>query len=182
MNLKTITDLYRHMEWADAAVWTAVLASENGPVDTKLRQYLNHLHLVQHAFLRAWRGELREAPYPTFDATPPLMTWARSYYGEVFSHLTTLSDQQISELMPVPWTAMVEQRLGRTPHTTTVMDTLLQVALHSLYHRGQINARLREVGGEPPLVDYLIWVWLGKPAATWPLDTPHSLEQTEHSD
>jgi len=51
MNLQTITDLYRHIEWADAGVWAAVLASANGPVATKLRQYFNHLHLVQHAFL-----------------------------------------------------------------------------------------------------------------------------------
>jgi uncharacterized damage-inducible protein DinB len=173
MNLKTITDLYRHMEWADAAVWAAVLASENGTVDAKLRQYLNHLHLVQHAFLRSWRGELREAPYPTFDDARSLMSWGRSYYTEVFLHLTTLSDQQLSQLMPAPWLEMVEHKLGHAPRPTTVADTLLQVALHSTYHRGQINARLREAGGEPPLVDYLIWVWFGKPAPTWPPDMPN---------
>lgn len=156
------------MEWSDASVWAAVLGSENGPADAKLRQYLNHLHLVQQAFLRVWRGEPREAPYPIFDDAPALMSWGKSYYTEVFSYLAAMSDEQISELMPVPWATMVEQRLGRAPHTTTVGDTLLQVALHSLYHRGQINARLREVGGEPPLVDYLVWLWLGKPAPTWP--------------
>lgn len=170
MNLEALTDLYRHMEWSDASVWAAVLASENGPADAKLRQYLNHLHLVQHSFLRVWRGEPREAPYPSFDDAQALMSWGRSYYPEVFSYLTAMSDEQISELMPVPWATMVEQRLGRAPHTTTVGDTLLQVALHSLYHRGQINARLREVGGEPPLIDYLVWLWLGKPAPTWPPD------------
>ena len=61
-----------------------------------------------------------------------------------------------------------EQRLGRKPSGTTVGETGLQVALHSTYHRGQVTARLREVGGEPPLVDYIAWVWLGRPAAEWP--------------
>ena len=42
---------------------------------------------------------------------------------------------------------------------------MLQVALHSMYHRGQINARLRDFGGNPPLVDFIAWVWLGRPAA-----------------
>ena len=61
MNINTLTDLYRHMEWADAAVWVAVLASEGGRVDAKLRESLYHLHVVQRAFLRAWRGEPRGA-------------------------------------------------------------------------------------------------------------------------
>jgi uncharacterized damage-inducible protein DinB len=168
MNLGTLTDLYRHMEWADAAVWAAVLASGSGRTDAKLSEYLYHLHVVQHAFLRAWRGEARETPYPTFDDTPSLMRWGRDYYGEAFAHLSTLGEEQVSEPMPVPWAGMVEQRLGRAPGVTTLGETVLQVALHTLYHRGQINARLRDVGGEPPLVDYIAWIWLGRPAAEWP--------------
>ena len=42
-----------------------------------------------------------------------------------------------------------------------------QVASHSTYHRGQVNARLREVGGTPPLVDYIAWIWFGRPAPNW---------------
>ena len=45
----------------------------------------------------------------------------------------------------------------------------MQVALHSTYHRGQINARIRELGGEPPLTDFIAWVWAGKPQPSWPL-------------
>jgi uncharacterized damage-inducible protein DinB len=172
MNINTLTDLYRHMEWADAAVWAAVLASESGRVDAKLREYLYHLHVVQRAFLRAWRGEPREPPYPTFDDAPSLMLWGRTYYGEAFAYLGALRNGKVSEPMPVPWAVMVERMLGRAPETTTIGETVLQVALHSLYHRGQINARLREVGAEPPLVDYIAWVWLGRPAPHWPSDFP----------
>lgn len=170
MNMNTLTDLYRHMEWADAAVWASVLASEGGREDTKIREYLHHLHVVQRAFLRAWRGEPRETPYPDFDDAPSLMSWGRTYYGEAFAHLKTLNDEQTAEPLPVPWASMVERMLGHAPETTTVGETVLQVALHTLYHRGQINARLREVGGEPPLVDYIAWVWLGRPAPNWPSD------------
>lgn len=123
---------------------------------------------MQRAFLRAWQGEPPGTPYPTFSDTRSLMLWGRTYYGEAFNHLGVLSEEKAAEPMPVPWAAMVEGRLGRAPETTTIGETALQVALHSTYHRGQINARLREFGGEPPLVDYIAWVWLGRPAPAWP--------------
>jgi uncharacterized damage-inducible protein DinB len=168
MNIKFLIELYQHMEWADAAVWTSVLASERAQTDAKLREALYHLHVVQRAFLRVWRGEPREAPYPTFADAPSLMLWGRAYYGEAVAHLETLSDEMIVEPMPLPWADMVEQRLGRAPETTTIGETALQVIMHSQYHRGQVNARLREAGGEPPLVDYIAWIWLGRPAPEWP--------------
>lgn len=167
-DINTLTDLYRHMEWADAAVWTAVFASEKAQTDEKIRDCLYHLHVVQRAFLRAWRSEPRETPYPTFNDAESLMQWGRTYYGEAMQHLATLSDEKASAPMPLPWASMVEQRLGRAPEATTMGETVLQVALHSLYHRGQVNAQLRSAGAEPPLVDYIAWVWLGRPGADWP--------------
>lgn len=168
MSVNALTELYRHMEWADASVWGAVLASEGARNDPKLREYFYHLHVVQRAFLRTWRGEARESPFPTFGDAPSLMLWGRTYYGEALAHLDLMSEERLSEPMPVGWASMVEQALGRAPEPTTVGDTVLQVALHSMYHRGQINARLREVGGEPPLVDYVAWVWTGRPSPGWP--------------
>ena len=168
MNINTLTDLYRHMEWADAAVWSAVLAADNGQADAKLRDYLYHLHVVQRAFLRSWRNELSDTTFRTFDDAPSLMRWGRTFYAEALSYLGSLDDERVSQAMPVAWAARVEQRLGRKPETTTMGETLLQVALHTTYHRGQVNARLRALGGEPPLTDYIAWVWFGRPAANWP--------------
>jgi uncharacterized damage-inducible protein DinB len=164
----TLVDLFRHMAWADAAVWSAVAASEGAWADAKLRERLYHLHVVQRAFLRAWRGEPRDAPYPAFDDVIGLGAWARSGHGELRGHIQSLGDAQIEQPMPIPWADMVAKRLGRPAATTTVADTLLQVAFHSTYHRGQVNTRLREVGGTPPLVDYIAWVWFGRPDAPWP--------------
>ncbi|HVF89497.1 MAG TPA: DinB family protein [Blastocatellia bacterium] len=172
MDIDTLADLYRHMEWADATVWASVLASEAGGTDAKLRDYLGHLHYVQRAFLRAWRGEPLDTPYPSFEDPKALLQWARAYYGEAFAMLETLNAEKISEPMIMPWAGMVEKRLGRKPDATTLGETLLQVALHSTYHRGQANARLRAVGGETPMVDYIAWVWAGRPAAAWPSVEP----------
>jgi uncharacterized damage-inducible protein DinB len=156
------------MEWADAKVWATVFAHESGPSDARLRETLYHLHMVQHAFLRIWRGEMRELPFPTFDDARSLLAWVRDYYGEIFDHLGTLSDEKLAETMLMPWADMIEKQVGRKPDGTTTGVTVLQVALHSLYHRGQVNTRLRELGATPPLVDYIAWVWLGRPAPDWP--------------
>jgi uncharacterized damage-inducible protein DinB len=167
MNLVELQDLYRHMEWADAAVWRAVFESERALADKKLRDWFYHLHLVQRAFIRAWRNEPANQPFPTFEDMISVCSWGRSYYNEIFSYLEPLSDEEISQTMQLPWAELVTEQLGRAPAPITIGETMLQVSLHSLYHRGQINTRLREVGGEPPTVDYIVWVWLEKPAASW---------------
>ena len=129
---------------------------------------------MQQFFLRTWRGEPPPASLPTFEAAEPLLDWARPYYDEVFSYLATFGTDRISEPVPLAWAARVEKMLGRAPATTTIGDTILQVALHTLYHRGQVNARLREVGGTPPLVDYIAWVWFGRPGPNWAEVIPHT--------
>ena len=167
MTTLALADLSRHMAWADAAVWAAVLACEPARADATLRDTLYHVHMVQHAFLRTWQGEPRETPYPTFTDLPPVMAWGREYHAAVPAFLETLTDAGLAAPMPVAWTDMVEKALGRKPAATTMGETVLQVAMHSVYHRGQVNARLREVGGTPPLVDYIAWIWFGRPGAEW---------------
>lgn len=60
-----------------------------------------------------------------------------------------------------------EQQLGRRFDRPSLAETIMQVVTHSAYHRGQLAARLRELGGEPPLVDYIAWIWFGRPGAEW---------------
>jgi uncharacterized damage-inducible protein DinB len=167
-DLNALVDLYRHMEWADATVWATVFSSDEAQADETLRNSFYHLHLVQRAFLRTWRGEPRETPYPRFADAQSLMQWGGTYYSEAMAYLSGLEDEQTSAPMPLAWAAMVELRLGGAPEMTTMGETILQVAMHSQYHRGQINAQLRGLGVEPPLVDYIAWVWLGRPKGRWP--------------
>lgn len=168
MNVQSLIDLYDHMAWADAEVWAAVLDCAPARQDAKLRDTLYHAHVAQRIYQRAWRGEPLDAPFPRFDQTPALGEWAKTYYGEASAFLETLTDAQVREAMPVAWTQRIEHLLGRACATAALGDTLMQVPLHSQYHRGQVNARLRELGGTPPLVDYIAWVWFGRPAAAWP--------------
>ena len=166
MNLTDLNDLFRHMEWADASVWRAVFASD-ARADTKLRELFYHVHMVQRAFLRVWQGETQFTPFPAFEDVESLIAWGRAYYPELFAQSKTWTEDDLSQALNVPWASRLTKPLGREPENTTLGQTAQQVALHSLYHRGQVNARLRELGGEPPLVDYIAWLWLGRPGADW---------------
>jgi uncharacterized damage-inducible protein DinB len=73
----------------------------------------------------------------------------------------------LKDVVEMPWARTLEARIGRSVTMPTLGETIQQVASHSTYHRGQINARLRDVGGEPPLVDYIAWIWFGRPAPEW---------------
>jgi len=170
MNVESVLDLYHHMEWADAEVWRAVLGCDEARQDEKLRDSLYHLHVAQRAFLRIWRAEPINAAYPRFERTSELCDWGRTYYDEARSYLEALPDEHAREPIPVAWAERMTQLLGRPPAKTTLADTLVQVPMHSMYHRGQVNSKLRALGGKPPLVDYIAWVWYGRPGPTWDAD------------
>ena len=69
--------------------------------------------------------------------------------------------------MHFPWAEQLAERFGKV-QPTSMRQALLQVPMHSHYHRGQLATRIRELGGEPPLTDFVAWTWAGQPRARWP--------------
>ncbi len=160
--------LYRHMEWADARMWASV--PKNGPPDPFLRERILHIHTVQRAFLHIWTRRPVQEVFRTpdqFAAMAELCAWAHPYYAEVGEFLNGVTDARLTETIVMPWASELSHSLGRAPGRTTLGDTCFQVTSHTTHHRGQINTRLRELGVEPPLVDYIAWLWFEKPAPAW---------------
>jgi uncharacterized damage-inducible protein DinB len=169
MQIDLLRQLIRHMEWADAEVWRAVLAHEPAGHDTRLRDLLLHLHLVQRLFLVVWKKQPLDPSrgQPQFATAADLKAWAQTYYADANKFLDTVDDRALTSDVVMPWVKEFETQVGRTFTTPTLGETIFQVTSHSTYHRGQVNARLREIGGEPPLVDYIAWVWFGRPEPNW---------------
>jgi uncharacterized damage-inducible protein DinB len=124
--------------------------------------------MVQRAFLEVWLGDAKGTQASGFSDSASLLEWARRYYAEASRYLDGLGEQDLDQPLAVPWARMVEARLGRKAEVTSLGETLLQVVMHSTYHRGQVNMQLRQLGGEPPLTDFIAWLWLGKPQPAWP--------------
>lgn len=158
-------ELYVHQEWADAVMWRAVLAL--GLEDERLRKLLTHMHLVQHAYANLYRGEapdFRDAA--SFADLRAIEQWGREAHVKLHAVVPSVAAEP-EKIVTMPWMDMVEKSIGRKAQPATARETLLQVPMHSTYHRGQVNARLRELGAEPPLVDYIAWIWFSRPAPEW---------------
>ncbi len=160
-------ELFRHMEWADALVWRAVFGAPAAAADSVIRRRLHHIHLVQRAFFQIWQG--RPLSLEGIDSFSPdqLAQWGHDYHRTVAGFLDSLTPASLATEVVLPWAARFAPA-GSSPHNPSLGETLAQVASHSTYHRGQVNARLRDVGVEPPLTDFIAWVWYGKPAPAWP--------------
>ncbi|UCF18634.1 MAG: hypothetical protein JSU87_11875 [Gemmatimonadota bacterium] len=161
----------RHMEWADSLVWESVLALPEARSDAALRERLYHSHIVQWAYLQIWRGEpleMREAS--SFEDLRAIHAWVRDYYRQVAALLAEEDEGALRREIRFPWAQQLVERWG-SARSATFVETLIQIASHTSYHRGQINTRLRELGGKPPLTDFIAWIWMGRPAPAWEAPT-----------
>jgi len=167
MTVAVCRDLLLHMEWADSRLWAAALDAPGAARDARIREFLHHYHATPLAYLQALRGrpleipELRDLPDLTAVAR-----WAREVHRELAAFRDGLDEAHLDRLAELPWAGRVAARLG-SAGPATVAECLLQLALHSAHHRGQVAAGLREAGGEPPLTDFIAWVWMRRPAPTW---------------
>lgn len=168
MILTELSELSRHMEWADAWIWRTALRIEEARHDERMRRLLHHAHAVQWVYLRLWRDEpVDVAELEAFPDLPSIHRWGRDYHLEFGRFAQTVDRDELGREIVVPWAEELRER-HEDVHPTSLRQSMLQVALHSTYHRGQINTRIRELGGEPPLTDFVAWIWAGQPEAEWP--------------
>ena len=157
-----LRDMFSHQEWADAEHWRTFGSSDAAREFMPLRQRLHHIHQVQRMFVWALTDRATQ-PTPTqvldFASFDALKTYARGSHDQIRVLIDGLTDDRLARTVSMPW--------FRPPLEITVENALAQMAMHSHYHRGQNAVILRELGGEPPTTDLIVWHWKGKPAPDW---------------
>jgi uncharacterized damage-inducible protein DinB len=153
------------MEWADALVWRSVLGGAGD--DHPVLERLHHFHATQWAYLQVLEGRPIDVPeLAAFPDSRSLGRWARRFYADLPACRDALDEDRLSRHVDFPWAAQLAKRFG-SPGPATVGESILQLALHSTYHRAQVATRLRERGAEPPLTDFIAWIWTRRPAPDW---------------
>jgi uncharacterized damage-inducible protein DinB len=152
-------ELFDHQAWADAAILGAVRACPGAWENEKLRHTLHHIIMVQRAFLsiflnRPFDMAAESKPPESLDA---LAARFRDAQGEELAFVRQVDDAALARVIETPWIPGAK---------LTLAQALMQVVMHSQSHRGQCASRLRELGGEPPILDFILWL-KDRPAPTW---------------
>jgi uncharacterized damage-inducible protein DinB len=167
MERREFGELLTHMEWADAQTWRAIRNTPAASSDDRLKWLCHHSHLVQSIYLQAWRGDpfqlTKLTDYPDLQS---IEDWTRPYYPLVAAFAESVDESRFAQPVNFPWSEMIVEKFGQAL-PATLSESAFQIFTHTAYHRGQIATRIRELGGEPPLVDFIYWVWAGKPAPEW---------------
>src|SRR5262245_1334563 len=155
-----VRDLMAHAEWANAVFFHA-WGKSPGRDHEEMRRRVAHVVGVQSGFLAILRGEdpgrPPDGPPPSFD---DLRAWAERSHAALRSFAGSLDEASLARTVRIPW-------FPEPPCVISVAEALVQVAMHTQHHRGQMMTRLKDFGGEPLNVDWIIWLWKGKPQGRW---------------
>ena len=152
-----LRDLVDHQFWADTELWNAIAAHGPARDDKAIRERLHHIHQVQRFFMWAVGERAVQPALTTPVGFGELRDYAREAHDDVRRFLGSVTEARLDQAVAIPW-------IKDPPLSITVAEAIMQMTLHSHYHRGQNATRLRELGGVPPITDFIFWLWKGKPA------------------
>jgi uncharacterized damage-inducible protein DinB len=152
-----VVALFAYDRWANTKVLDACrkltaeqYAAEPVPGWPSVRSTVYHIAWVTDFHLRTLAGDPDdsvppEADLATVDDAGRLLERAYRRFEEL--HLTP---ERLN-------TVVTLRRRGRTA-TLPPWAMLRHIVNHSTYHRGQVAAKLKRFGFEPPLTDFFFWV------------------------
>ena len=143
--------LWAHLTWADKAIVKTACTHENA--DEETRKLLHHTVTVEHFFLSLFQG--RPFDMQRFRQTPPNLEEIERLFGEAHTdgavYVARLDEAELARTIEFPVPAFKDFH-------PPVRDALMQVIMHGEHHRAQCAVRLRALGANPPVTDYIAWV------------------------
>jgi uncharacterized damage-inducible protein DinB len=152
--------LYAYNRWADRRVLEACrkltpeqYAAEPAPGWSSVRSSIVHISIVTEVWLRGVAGEVvetvpTEADLSSVDDAERLLDRADQIFTDV---VPTLTPEQLA----TPRTFRGRSRVAVLPPWVV----LRHLVNHSTYHRGQVAAKLKRLGVEPPGTDLVLWAF-----------------------
>lgn len=159
ISLEVLCDLYDYNFWArDQQLAVCETLSEEhlsrplGASFGSLRDTLKHLVGAEWVWMERFDGrQARSVPW--YSEVSSLET-LRARWALVESDLRRFLASLTPEALAVPLTYVNFK--GET-WTYPLWQTLLHLANHGTYHRGQVTMALRQLGATPPAIDFLVY-------------------------
>jgi uncharacterized damage-inducible protein DinB len=154
-------ELAHYQSWADAQFFSRWKQLEDARTNQSILKLSNHMVLVQKLFLDAL--EQNESAMPEKDKALPsvseMETICRSNQQRLLAFLNGIPEETLSKPVSLPW--------FRSESTLTVADAVLQIFLHTQHHRAQVLQMLSPYAEKSMVIDYIAWIYKGKPAPAW---------------
>ena len=150
--LDSLTDLVAYNAWANDRLRRTLEAALT--LDIEKRRVFQHLLRVEPAWLARLQGEPDPAGAGETWDEPDAAGWAALVEGNRASYAAFLAGLEEAELQRPIRYRLPNGQLGGSP----VGETLLHVLLHSMHHRGDVQAALGEAGADPPDTGYMAYL------------------------
>src|SRR5262249_46377575 len=113
-NIAMLHELLRHMEWADARVWNAVLGAPAARGDSILRDRLFHIHVVQWGFLHLWLNRpLPEFPDQSkFPDLQSVASWGRQAHEEIAAYMGQVDESALEAAVSLSFSGFFGNEVG----------------------------------------------------------------------
>ena len=157
--LPMLKDLLLHKEYANASLIKAISQHEPAAQDPELRKLLHHIILAN----RYWLFLILERPFAVEEESqlPESLGAITALYRETHAQegqwIARLHEDALARALETPFIPGLR---------CSVAQAIMQVCLHSQGHRAQCASRIRSSAGEPPTLDFILWL-KERPAADW---------------
>jgi uncharacterized damage-inducible protein DinB len=158
--LGMLRDLVQHKAWASAALFTAIRKSDTASGDDALRALLHHIILAN----RFWLFSCLDRPFAVEQESR--MPGQLAGIVDLFRETHDLEAEWMSAAGESDLSRRLEGPLI-PGGSCSIAQACMQVCLHSQGHRSQCASRLRSLGGQPPVTDFIVWL-TDRPQAQWP--------------
>jgi len=158
IDLATVRHILEHNDWANrrqiecaAGLTTEALDRPISMGVGSLRRTLLHIYNGEHVWLQRWKEQMPAWPSET-DAVslPQLSERFEVHYRDRDGWLATPDAARLERIQQYR-----DSRGGL--YRATLGDMIFQGLHHSIHHRAQAVNMLRQVGGEVPEVDFMVW-------------------------
>jgi uncharacterized damage-inducible protein DinB len=154
IHAELLEELARHQAWADTQHWKTLRENSAALEDPEIRKRLNHMVMALRMLTTLARG-----------GTPDTTGWKDiEPAGQLEAALCEANADLLEALKTVDLQNMIALPRGpRGPFEAPAGVLLLQAITHSQHHRAQNASRMRQLGANPPMTDFVVWYAIGRP-------------------
>lgn len=148
--LREILNMFEHSQWANRLLLEGMITY--GTVNMQAKRVMGHIVQAELAWLTRLEGNDSTGIelWPQLELTA-CVAISDSNKVAYESFLSTIHKDDLDQKISY------RNQTGKQ-YDTSIRDILTHVALHSQYHRGQVNMLLRQDGKEPVNVDMITYV------------------------